>query len=55
MDEDAEKEFEILSTLGDTLLLYIEGMRERNGRRPRHLSLIYEGIMDVVRELKDQL
>ncbi len=54
MDEDAEKEYEILSIISETLLLFIEGMK-RNGRKVDHLSRTYKDMMEAAMELKGQL
>ncbi len=54
MDEDVEKEREVLSTVSDTLLLFMECMAEKYGKRPEHISAVYEEVIRVVKELKDQ-
>lgn len=52
MDKDAE--CELLSVVGDTLLLFMECMTGRDGKRPEHISAIYDEVIRVVRELRDQ-
>lgn len=54
MDKDAERECEVLSTVGDTLLLFIECMTEKDGKRPEHISAVYEEVTRIVKELRDQ-
>ncbi len=54
MDEDVEKEREVLSTVSDTLLLFMECMTEKYGKRPEHISAVYEEVIRVVKGLKDQ-
>ena len=54
MDEDVEKEYEVLSIISETLLLFIEGLK-KNGRKTDHLSKTYKGMIETAVELKDQL